>query len=80
MDEHGHVRLADFGLVVIGDITAGRPTTSRNNSGTAAWMAPERYSDARRAPPVDVYAFACLAYRVSPSHASLIFGKPIVPQ
>lgn len=63
IDSDHHARLADFGLISLGDKTAGRMSTTMGNIGTVRWMAPERLhadSNARRTQAGDVYAFGCL--------------------
>jgi serine/threonine protein kinase len=61
-------QLADFGLVVVGDVTLGRMTTN-HDSGTTRYMAPERFSTdeepSRQTPAADIYAFGCLCYTAS---------------
>jgi serine/threonine protein kinase len=67
MDHEDHVRIADFGLSLIGDETRGRLETTGSGSGSPGWMAPEAYEHetARRRSPADVYAFGLLCYMVS---------------
>jgi serine/threonine protein kinase len=70
IDAEGHALLADFGLCVIGEATAGRLTQSAANTedGHVCYMAPERmHPDTqlqRWHSAVDVYGFACLCYLV----------------
>jgi hypothetical protein len=61
------VRLCDFGLVVVGDATDARLTTTAHANGTAAWMSPQRLTGTRYriTEADDVYAYACLCYYVS---------------
>lgn len=72
IDDEGHARLADFGLTIIGDLTANRMPTTAGQAGTVRWLPPEQLDtfDAgvgRRSTAGDVYAFGCLvvAVRVS---------------
>ena len=65
MDGSGRAVLADFGMVSVGDITAGRMTTASNQIGTIAWAAPERLRDAARPTTAqDIYSLGCLCYSV----------------
>jgi serine/threonine protein kinase len=51
--------------MLVNDTTREHMTTTQDNSGTIAWMSPERFkSEHRRAPADDVYAFACICYMV----------------
>lgn len=61
--------IADFGLAIVGDVTAGRYTTT-GTRGTNRWLSPERYANprARRDASMDVYAFGCICYMVCFSH------------
>jgi serine/threonine protein kinase len=66
IDSEGHVRLADFGLVVVGDVTSGLLTNTARG-GTDRYMAPERLDGEeldRLSAPMDVYAFGCLCLAV----------------
>lgn len=67
-----HACLADFGLSVVGDVTGGHLTTTKNVKGSLQWTAPERIrSYAHEDPPLrraatdDVYAFGCLGIEAS---------------
>jgi serine/threonine protein kinase len=66
IDAENHVRIADFGLAIIGDTMKGAFSTTRSGRGSEGWKAPERYRDdaARYEAPVDIYAYACLCYMV----------------
>lgn len=68
VDDSCHALLADFGLVSVGDVTAGRMTTIAHEMGTIQWAAPERLNfttaSARQTTAQDVYAFGCLCYSV----------------
>jgi serine/threonine protein kinase len=61
------VQLCDFGLVVVGDTTGARLTTTGGASGTVLWMSPQRLEGTRYriTEADDVYAYACLGYYVS---------------
>ncbi|TFK48789.1 kinase-like protein [Heliocybe sulcata] len=70
IDEDHHVRLADFGLSVFAEGTAG-PGTCTNRDGSMAWMAPELidpvqfgHHDYYRTTATDVYAYACVCLEV----------------
>jgi serine/threonine protein kinase len=67
IDFESHVQLCDFGLVVVGDATDARLTTTTHGTGTAAWMSPQRLKATRYriTEADDVYAYACLSYYVS---------------
>jgi serine/threonine protein kinase len=65
VDDDEHVKIADLGLVLIGDATAEHMTTTRDNAGTVRYMSPQRLqSEHRRTTSDDVYAFACISYTV----------------
>ena len=68
IDDVYHARIADFGLVIVGDATDGRMTTARD-SGTVQYMAPERFNIEgavlRQTSAADVYSYGCLCYAVS---------------
>jgi serine/threonine protein kinase len=61
------VQLCVFGLVVVGDATNARLTTTAHANGTAAWMSPQRLTGTRYriTEADDVYSYACLCYYVS---------------
>jgi serine/threonine protein kinase len=61
------VQLCDFGLVVVGDATEARLTTTGYAQGTVSWMSPQRLQGTRYriTEADDVYAYACLSYYVS---------------
>jgi serine/threonine protein kinase len=67
LDDECHVQLCDFGLVIVGDTTEGRMTTSARGVGSGTWQSPERFMAERhrRSMADDVYAFGCLGYYVS---------------
>jgi hypothetical protein len=62
--------LADFGLCVIGEATAGKltQTASSMGAGHVCYMAPERFNPEtqgnRWRAAVDVYVFACMSVLV----------------
>lgn len=60
-------KIADFGLTIMGEKTDIRISTSRRETGTAGWKAPELYdhADARKNPPTDIFAYACVCFQVS---------------
>jgi serine/threonine protein kinase len=71
VDQHGHACLADFGLVVVGDVTYGHFTTTKNTAGSIQWTSPERIASLanddvliNRAPSDDVWAFGCTCIEV----------------
>jgi hypothetical protein len=72
VDAERHAKITDFGLVVIGENTAGNMTMSHYaaQAGHIRYAAPERISpqtqDQRRNPAVDVYAFAWICLLVRP--------------
>lgn len=75
VDDHYHALLADFGLVIVGEVTAGRMSTAQDFGGTLQWSAPERFNSLcemlRPTTASDVYAFGCLCFMVcSPFHCS----------
>jgi serine/threonine protein kinase len=67
IDAECHIQLCDFGLVIMGDATEGRMTTTPRGLGSGTWQSPERLSGERHRRSVedDVYAFGCLGYYVS---------------
>jgi serine/threonine protein kinase len=71
VDQHGLACLADFGLVVVGDVTYGNFTTTKNTAGSIQWTSPERIASLanddvliNRAPSDDVWAFGCTCIEV----------------
>ncbi|KAJ7471193.1 hypothetical protein B0H11DRAFT_2040776 [Mycena galericulata] len=65
VDDHGHARLADFGLATYANATV----KSSLRAGSLRWMAPElldpRIQDGfRRTYATDVHAFACVCYEL----------------
>jgi serine/threonine protein kinase len=73
-----HAKLADFGLCVIGEATAGKLTQTASNmeAGHICYLAPERFNPetqgSRWRSAVDVYAFACMCILVRTSVSSNI--------
>jgi serine/threonine protein kinase len=62
----GRAYLADFGLVVVSDVTTGGLSTSVNAAGSTRWTSPERMislasedDPPRRVSTDDVWAFGC---------------------
>jgi serine/threonine protein kinase len=69
--------LADFGIAVVGQGTAGQQTTTRDIRGTMSWLAPEYFEESgasRVTPAADVYAFALLCVQVSRSSYLAMFS------
>jgi serine/threonine protein kinase len=73
IDDEWHVRLADFGLTVISDVTGVIFTSTGRDS--ARWMAPEllypaslEQSELQRTNASDVYAFGCSSWEVRNSN------------
>ena len=72
IDEMGHPRLADFGLVaIISDPAIALSSSSGAQGGTTRWMSPERLdpqrfelSDARPTVPSDCYALGMVVYEI----------------
>ncbi|KDQ50205.1 hypothetical protein JAAARDRAFT_589916 [Jaapia argillacea MUCL 33604] len=72
IDDTRHVRLADFGLASIADVTKGARST--NNAGSPQWMAPELHFPDRfnlsfeRTFASDVYALGCVYLEIYTRH------------
>jgi len=72
IDEYGHARLADFGLLIIlSDSTNPTPSSSFTIGGTMRWMSPELLApnhfglkDCRPTKESDCYAFGMVIYEV----------------
>jgi serine/threonine protein kinase len=68
IDEDRHVRLSDFGLAVLDDMSAANtPTTAGGPAGPGGiWTPADRMTreDHRRSANDDIYAFGCLCYYV----------------
>jgi serine/threonine protein kinase len=67
IDRHGTARITDFGLTLVGWLTAGRVTTEDGHMGTRSWMAPERFTataETRQTTACDVYAYSFLCITV----------------
>jgi serine/threonine protein kinase len=68
IDEDRHVRLSDFGLTILDDMTGvNTPTTAGGPAGPGGmWISADRLTrgDHRRLTNDDVYAFGCLCYYV----------------
>jgi len=69
IDDDCHVRLADFGLSVISDMTGENFTSA--GGGSSRWMSPELHDPElfglarfQRTKASDIYAFACLCTEV----------------
>ena len=77
IDQAGHARLADFGLLsIISDPKYLLSSSSHTQGGTARWMSPERinperfgYKDGRPTISADCYALGMVAYEI-------VSGKP----
>ena len=72
IDDDGHARLADFGLLtIVSDSTNSTTASSSNNGGTTRWMSPELFDpeqfglkDNRRTKESDCYALAMVILEV----------------
>ncbi|EPQ54890.1 kinase-like protein, partial [Gloeophyllum trabeum ATCC 11539] len=72
IDEHHHVRLADFGLSTFAETTRGaNATTSSGPRGSMPFMAPELHNPTKfgfdhfqRTRSTDIYAFGCVCYEI----------------
>ncbi|KDQ54667.1 hypothetical protein JAAARDRAFT_182151 [Jaapia argillacea MUCL 33604] len=70
IDDDGHVRLADFGLIGFADATT--QSQSGHRSGSVRWMAPELHSPElfadihkfQRTAASDIYAFGCVCLEI----------------
>jgi len=70
VDQSGHARLADFGLLtIISDPTNYLPSSSYTQGGTARWISPELiaprrfgFEDSRPTKPSDCYALGMVIY------------------
>lgn len=74
--DEGRVQIADFGLAALVSIPR---TTENTPSGTAQYMAPERFfeqngrRDFRPSKEGDVWGFGCVTYAVSPTSSGWAF-------
>ncbi|KAJ3289173.1 hypothetical protein HDU79_004264 [Rhizoclosmatium sp. JEL0117] len=69
IDAHGTAHIADFGFASLKQFTTTRKTSaaaasSQSFGGTLRWMSPERLQGSPLSQPVDIYAFAMLAYEI----------------
>ena len=92
IDQTGHARLADFGLLsIISDPKYLLSSSSHTQGGTARWMSPERINperfgskDGRPTKPSDCYALGMVAYETVSGkvpfhkHADLIVFMKVV--
>jgi hypothetical protein len=60
IDEHGHVKVMDFGIARLMD--AETLTSEGDMLGTVAYMSPEQAAGRRAGPPSDVYSAAIVLY------------------
>jgi len=69
-DEHGHARLADFGIARL----AGAPSLTRTGQmvGSAPYLAPEQVEGAGVGPPADIYALGLVVIEC-------LTGRPCYP-
>jgi serine/threonine protein kinase len=67
IDAHGRALLSDFGLVIVGENTAGRigAATEYHQGQTVRWTAPEILDGGKKTTAGDVYAFGCVCLAVS---------------
>ena len=73
IDQRGHARLADFGLLsIISDPKYLLSSSSHTQGGTARWMSPERFNperfglkDGRPTIPSDCYALGMVIYEIT---------------
>ena len=73
IDQTGHARLADFGLLsIISDPKYLLSSSSHTQGGTARWMSPERFDpgrfglkDGRPTKPSDCYALGMVIYEIT---------------
>jgi serine/threonine protein kinase len=79
IDDECHIRLCDFGLVIVGDGTEGRMTTTARGVGSGTWQSPERFLGERhrRTMGDDVYAFGCLGYYVGTIRLEVQYNDPV---
>ena len=77
IDNDGHARLADFGLItIVSDSTNTTTSSSTNSGGTTRWMSPELFypekfglKDNRRTKESDCYALGMVILEVLTSKA-----------
>ena len=62
VDEHGHVKVMDFGIARLMD--AETLTSEGDMLGTVAYMSPEQAAGRRAGPPSDVYSAAMVLYEL----------------
>ena len=67
MDEHGRVRLTDFGLareILVTELTASLSTLPQSMLGTPRYMAPEQFIGQPATPATDVFALSAIVYEL----------------
>jgi serine/threonine protein kinase len=64
LGRHGHVKLLDFGIAVLGTDDRESHTRSALIVGSLPYMAPERFTDRVNTPPVDVYGLGCCLFEL----------------
>jgi WD40 repeat protein len=70
LDQQGHAKLADFGLVTAGRTASGRLTVTGELLGTAEYMAPEQSESAKTVDArADLYSLGAVLY-------TLVVGRP----
>ncbi|MDH5822591.1 serine/threonine-protein kinase [Luteimonas sp. RD2P54] len=62
VDEHGHVRLLDFGIARLADELEPERTATALRALTPQYAAPEQFEGAAPGTAMDVYGFGALAY------------------
>jgi serine/threonine protein kinase len=78
IDDNGHARVSDFGLIIVGHHSSGRCTTTHSMAGTIQFTSPERicaYADMcppRRTFAEDIYAYGGLGIEVANSMSVLV--------
>jgi serine/threonine protein kinase len=70
IDAEHQPRLADFGLVRLGDSVTIGDFTQTANGYTLRWASPQRLQYDVRGPSDDVYSYGCVCYYVRQSAAS----------
>lgn len=79
IDDEGHVRIADFGLLTIVDSEEIENESShidKEMRGTLRWMAPELFdSQAKKNPSTDIYAFGMTIYEVGSGLGAFFSGS-----
>lgn len=67
IDEHGRVRLTDFGLareILVTELTASLSTLPQSMLGTPRYMAPEQFVGQPATPATDVFALSAIIYEL----------------